>query len=192
MYQASLLDRRNDKKNKIVIDQETIETWNSIQGTDARDAFSGWNTTEFESHDNESESDYKGHPMLVRQAAYIYDGIDYGFVESIAEMDPKGKKAKEIADYCTSKCLEVLSEEYEKAMYFIANLPSGISFTTTDLAGVASFDDDPKEQEFFANEFCSDMEKRGFLTKSTNQEGRYAMIIGIKEQIQKSNGFINC
>ena len=27
-----------------------------------------------ESHDNESESDYKGHPMLVRQVAYIYDG----------------------------------------------------------------------------------------------------------------------
>lgn len=189
LYQASLLDRRNDGENKIVINQDTIEKWNSIQGTDARDAFSGWNTTEFDSHDNESKSDYKGHPMLVRQAAYIYDAKDYGFVESIAEMDPKGKKAKEIADYCTSKCLEVLSEEYEKAMYFIADLPSGIPFTTTDLAGVASFDDDPKEQEFRANEFCSDMEKRGFLTKSTNQEGRYAMIIGIKEQIQKSIGF---
>jgi hypothetical protein len=191
LYHASLLDRRNDRKNKIVIDQETIETWNSIQGTDARDAFSGWNTTEFESHDNESESDYKGHPMLVRQAAYIYDGMKYGFAESISEMDPKGKKAKEIADYCTSKCLEVLSEEYEKAMYYIANLPSGIKFTTTDLAGVASFDEDPKEQDFFANEFCSEMEKRGFLTKSKNQEGRYAMIIGIKRQIQKSTGFDN-
>lgn len=191
LYQASLLDRRNDRKNKVVIDQATIETWNSIQGTDARDAFAGWNTTEFESHDSESESDYKGHPMLVRQAAYVYDRDKFGFVESIAEMDPKGKKAKEIADYCTSKCLEVLSDEYEKAMYYIANLPSGIKFTTTDLAGVANFDDDPKEQEFFANEFCSEMEKRGFLTKSKNQEGRYAMIIGIKRQIQKSAGFNN-
>ena len=84
---------------------------------EAARAFTGWNTRSFKSDEKEDDAVFKGHPMLIRQAAYIYDGEEFAFVESINKMNPEGKEAREITEYCTSKCLEVLSTEQQKVMH---------------------------------------------------------------------------
>ena len=195
LYRSSLINRRRGgsvneaNSKKFNITQKTLDQWTTIENTDARTAFTGWNTKNFKSDKKEDDSKFKGHPMLIRQAAYIYDGEEYGFIESINKMNPEGKEAREITEYCTSKCLEVLSTEQQKVMHYIANLPRGKYFDTSDLIRVAKFDEDPNEHAYKASEFCNEMQSRGFLYKSRTQEDRFAMIIGIKLQIQATQDY---
>ena len=97
LYRSSLINRRRGgsvneaNSKKFNITQKTLDQWTTIENTDARTEFTGWNTKNFKSDKKEDDSKFKGHPMLIRQAAYIYDGEEYGFIESINKMNTEGK-----------------------------------------------------------------------------------------------------